>query len=73
MSLGPSNLHRKAASDIYRAYFPTGKTHTMLQDGEGIVPRALQQLLQHGAVAISLLQIYAENVQDLLAPAEPCK
>jgi Kinesin motor domain len=51
----------------------TGKTHTMLQDEEGIVPRALQQLLQHGAVAISLLQIYAENVQDLLAPAEPCK
>eukprot|EP00953_Heterococcus_sp_UTEX-ZZ885_P022425 12408-Heterococcus_DN1.PRE.1 len=50
----------------------SGKTHTMLQDGEGIVPRALQQLLQHGAVAISLLQIYAENVQDLLAPAEPC-
>jgi hypothetical protein len=45
----------------------------MLQDEEGIVPRALKQLLQHGAVAISLLQIYSENVQDLLAPAEPCK
>ena len=55
----------------------TGKTHTMgllkkiTTKSEGIIPLALKQIYSHSAdllITLSFLQIYMENVYDLLKP-----
>lgn len=57
----------------------TGKTHTMgllkrvTQKSEGIVPAAIKQIFENsggGNITLSFLQIYMENIFDLLNPSK---